>query len=180
MSGTIYEKGRIAQIATTLFHGWGYNFYRKENQLRADDLMIRARVCQILGDTRALVETEEAAFRRTFLPPPSRERPRPDPEALRGAQVLEGIGSALGAVEGHIRSLPVPESDLMTQRFRREKDTLARLTEADEAMTGHAEFLRALLAPNSGSWMIENQAEIRGCINAIRSAVLARGDVLNP
>jgi hypothetical protein len=30
-------------LATNLFYGWGYNFYRIENQLRADDQMIRSR-----------------------------------------------------------------------------------------------------------------------------------------
>ena len=38
----ISGKGPIAQTASLLFYGWGYNFYRVENQLRADDLLIRA------------------------------------------------------------------------------------------------------------------------------------------
>jgi len=40
-----YDQGPLSQIAINLFYGWGYNFYRQENQLRADDQLIRAQVC---------------------------------------------------------------------------------------------------------------------------------------
>ena len=172
------ESGTIARIATNLFHGWGYNFYRAENTLRADDLMIRAKVCEILGAARRDVEAAEAAWRHAYLPPPSREKPRPAPDAVRGAQTLEAIGAGLGALEGQVRALPAPENDRMTQRFRSERETLARLAEADQAMVGHAEFLRALLAPEAGEWMIENVHQIRDCIAAIQARVQARGDLL--
>ena len=40
MSGaSFYDAGPLKQLAVNLFHGWGYNFYRKENQLRTDDLL---------------------------------------------------------------------------------------------------------------------------------------------
>ena len=42
-SSSFYDAGTLRQIATNLFHGWGYNFYRAENQLRADDQLVRAR-----------------------------------------------------------------------------------------------------------------------------------------
>jgi hypothetical protein len=180
MAGTpFYDAGTVAQLAINLFYGWGYNFYRLENQLRADDLMIRAKVSEILGAARGGVEAAEAAYRREFLPPPSREKPRPDPAAILGAQALEAIGRELGAIEGRIRSLPVPENDRMTQRFRREAETLSRLAEADQAMVGNAEFLRSLLAPATGPWMIENAGEIRHCIASIKAAVQARGELLS-
>ncbi len=179
MPGTpFYETGRLSQLAITLFHGWGYNFYRLENQLRADDLLVRARVSDILAAARASVEAAEALWRLERLPPPSREHPRPDAAALRGAQTLEAIGRELGGLEGQIRSLPAPEGDRMTQRFRSEAATLRRLAEADEAMAGHAEFLRELLASASGAWMIERAHDLRASLEAVRTALQARGELL--
>ena len=173
-----YDAGRLSRIAINLFHGWGYNFYRLENQLRADDLLVRARVGETLAAARGSIETAEAAWRQEFLPPPSRAQPRPDPKALRGAQTLEALGRELDALEGQIRSLPAPESDRMSERFRTEAVTLRRLAEADEAMAGHAEFLRSLLATATPAWMIEAAADIRASIAHVRTAVQDRGEVL--
>ena len=51
----------LEKIAVNLFYGWGYNFYRLENQLRADDLTVRAKVGWLLGQARAAVETAAMA-----------------------------------------------------------------------------------------------------------------------
>jgi hypothetical protein len=173
-----YDAGAIRHLAINLFNGWGYDFYRTENQLRADDLMVRAQVCNLLSAARASVEAAEQAFRRDFLPPPSRARPRPDPDAVQSAQTLEGIGRAIGAIEGQIRALPAPENDRMSQRFRREAPTLSRLVEADHAMVGHAEYLRALLASADARWMLDNMAALRGQVAAVEAAVQGRRDIL--
>jgi hypothetical protein len=79
-----YNVGTLEKIAINLFYGWGYNFYRVENQLRADDLLIRSRVGWLLGCARKSVETAELKYRREFLPPPSREKPRQETTAVAG------------------------------------------------------------------------------------------------
>jgi hypothetical protein len=173
-----YDANVFTKIAIDLFHGWGYDFYRKENQLRADDLVVRARVSELLAAARISVGAAEKAFRREFLPAPSREKPRPDAEAVRGAQDLEALGAAIGAVEGRIRALPVPENDRMTQRFRREAETLSRLVEADQAMVAQAEFLRAVLATATARWMLDNAASLREQITALEATVQSRRDIL--
>ncbi len=178
MTAGFYEAGALGRLATNLFHGWGYNFYRTENQLRADDQMIRARICEILGAARATVAAAETAHRHEHLPPPSRAKPRPDPTALLGAQTLEALGRELGALEGSVRALPVPEADRMTQRFHREAVTLARLAECDEAMVGHAEYVRSLLATLPAPAMLASAEEIRACLTAIRTLVEARAALL--
>ena len=76
-SSAFYDAGPLEQVAINLFYGWGYNFYRKENQLRADDQLVRNKVGTLLSSARKSVETAEQAYRRDFLPPPSREKPRP-------------------------------------------------------------------------------------------------------
>ncbi|MBC7496885.1 MAG: hypothetical protein H7243_06965, partial [Sphingomonadaceae bacterium] len=47
-----YDAGAVGRIANTLFLGWGYDFYKTTNQLRADDQLIRAKVGQLLGFTQ--------------------------------------------------------------------------------------------------------------------------------
>ena len=56
----INSAGPIKQTAVLLFYGWGYNFYRRENQLRADDLLIRTKVGGILAQARSHLSALEA------------------------------------------------------------------------------------------------------------------------
>ncbi len=78
-----YNLDGLSKVAVNLFNGWGYNFYRVENQLRADDLLVRAKIGWLLGRAQGSVTAAESAYRREFLPPPSRAKPRPDAEAVR-------------------------------------------------------------------------------------------------
>lgn len=173
-----YEVGPLTEVAINLFHGWGYNFYRKENQLRADDLLIRARVEALLAQARAAVETAESDFRRAFIPPPSRIKPRPDPEAVAGAQALEKLSHDIGALGARIRALPAPENDRMTQRYRNEAGTLARLVQADQLLTGQADLLRQTLAGKTGPWIIGNKAAIAEGLAAIAETLRTRALLL--
>ena len=169
---------KIAHLAVNLFQGWGYNFYRAENLLRADDLMVRARVSELLIAAKVSVQAAETAYRRDHLPAPTREKPRPDAAALRDAQTLERLAASIGGLEGHIRALPVPEPDRMTLHLRREVAILQLLLEADQAMAGHAEFLRSLLVSAGAGWILENAAALASQIAAIEAAIQSRRDVL--
>ncbi len=170
-----YDSYADEKLVANLFNGWGYNFYRAENQLRADDLMVRARVCEMLGAARAGVEVAEAAFRREHLPPPSRERPRPDPQAVLRARSLEALGARIGALEGQIRALPVPETDRMTQRLRDERATLEALLQADSAMVAGAARLRALLMEGTA----DSEAAVEPVLADLKAAIQARRDLLD-
>jgi hypothetical protein len=175
-----YDTGPLQQVAINLFYGWGYNFYRKENQLRADDLLIRAKVGALLGSARKSVETAEKDYRRVYLPPPSREKPRHDAAAVAGAQAIERLAHAIGALAGQITALPAPENNRMIQRHREEATTLQRLIESDQTLTGQAELLRTMLDRKDGNWIVENLASVEEGISAIRETVRLRQMVLFP
>lgn len=149
-----YQLGPIGQVAVNLFYGWGYNFYREENLLRADDLMIRAKAGWILGMARASVESAEADYRRTAMPAPSRAKPFPDAAAVANAQALERLSKAIGALDAQIRTQPAPENDRMTQVYRREAPTLLRLRESDQILIGQAELLRVKLDQQTGAAIV--------------------------
>jgi hypothetical protein len=169
-----YDLDPLEQIAVNLFHGWGYNFYRLENQLRADDLTIRNQVCSLLGRARGSVDAAESDYRRAFLSPPSREKPRPDAGAMANAQTLERLSHAIGALEGQIRAQPAPENDRMTQRYRQEAATLQKLLECDLRLAGQVELLRATLDRKDGAWMIEKRSEIEDGLRAIEASLRDR------
>ena len=175
MSGSyFYDADKLEQIAINLFYGWGYNFYRAENQLRADDLMVRSKVGWLLGIARASVEAAESAYRREYLPPPSRAKPYPDPAAVLNAQALERLSHAIGALEGQIRAQPVPENDRVMQRYRQEAATLQRLLDCDAKLVGQADLLRSLLDQKAGAWMIENAASVLDGVEAISATLRER------
>jgi hypothetical protein len=175
MSGfDFYNLDAVEQIGVNLFYGWGYNFYRLENQLRADGLTIRAKVGWLLGLARGAVEAAESDYRRAILPPPTREKPRPDAAAAAGAQSLERLSRAIGALEGQIRAQPAPEVDRMTQRYREEAATRQRLLDCDARAAGQAELLRTMLDHKDGAWMIERSAEILDGLKAIETSLRER------
>jgi hypothetical protein len=169
-----YDVDELEKIAVNLFYGWGYNFYRLENQLRSDDLTIRAKVGSLLGLARASVETAESAYRRERLPAPTWEKPRADPDAVAGASALERLSKVIGALEGQIRAQPAPEKDRMTQRYRHEAETLQHLLSCDMGLAGRAEMLRAMLDQKDGAWMIAKSAEIQVGLRSIEAALRDR------
>ena len=169
-----YDVGPLEKVAINLFYGWGYNFYRQENQLRADDQLIRSKVGFLLGSARKSVETAERDYRRDFLPPPSREKPRPDAGAVAGAQTIEKLSKAIGAIQGQISAQPVPENDRMTQRYRQEAQTMQQLIASDQQLIGQAELLRSMLDRKNGAALIENMPVLQDGLNAIAETLRTR------
>jgi hypothetical protein len=168
----------LEKIAVNLFYGWGYNFYRLENHLRADDLTVRSKVGWLLGQAREHVEKAESDWRRAF-PTPTRERPLPDPELSEGARKLEAMSRRIGALEGQIRAHPVPEADHMTNRYRREAETLAKLLQCDLALVGRADALRALAEDLDGAALLARESEIENGCKAIARNLRERQAVLH-
>lgn len=175
---TFYEANVIEQVAINLFYGWGYNLYRDENALRADSLLIRAKVSDLLGNARIALTKAETEFRREHLPPPSREKPRPDPEALVSVRLLEALIRQIGFIEGQVRTLPVPETDRVHQRYRDTNTVLTQMILADKAIAGQAEMLRQGLDGVSGQDVCANVTDVKAAIAAVEASVERRRAIL--
>ena len=173
-----YDEGAIRRAAVNLFYGWGYNFYRKENQLRADDQLVRAKAAWLLGLAAESLQRAETEYRRAALPTPTRERPYPDPAAVAGAQALERLCGAVSALIGRIEAQPVPENDRMTQRYRREAATLEALGRQDELLVGLCDDLRARLEGCDGPGALQRLAELQGSVSEIEAILRQRAAVL--
>ena len=178
-SGDFYAADPLEQVAINLFYGWGYNFYRVENQLRADDLLVRAKAGGLLGDARALVDAAEAAYRRSSIAAPTRAKPFPDPQVLANARALERLAGEIGALEGQVRSQPVPENDRMSEFYRGERETLLRLGEHDRRLVGQAELMRAkLAAAGDAAAILSALPEVEEGVRALAETLRLRRAVL--
>jgi hypothetical protein len=174
-----YDAGTLRQIATNLFYGWGYNFYRTENQLRADDQLIRSKAAWLLGLAMSSVTTAEDEYRREFLPVPSRAKPFPDAEAVAAAQRLERLAREIGALEAFLHQQPVPENDRMTQRYRQEAPTIRILIENDEQLVGQCELMRSMVEKQNGTAILKGLPDLQVGLEAIRSTLQKRQAVLH-
>jgi hypothetical protein len=178
LANAFYDAGALRQIANTLFLGWGYNFYRRENQLRADDQLVCAKAAWLLGLAAASVQAAEATFRRESLPPPTRGRPFPDPAAMATAQALERFARDIVAIEARLHALPAPEQDMMSLRFRQEAETLSRLIAVDERLIGQSELLRTMVDGPSAAALVEALADLQAGLAAIQATLVDRQGVL--
>ena len=167
----------ISKSAIHLLHAWGYN-YRIENHLRADAELIRAKVGLLLGAARKSVEKAEADYRREFLPPPSREKPRHDPASVATAQALERLSKGIGALVTQINAQPVPEHK--SRRPGQAGATLQQLIDSDQLLAGQAELLRTTLEGKTGAWLIENKATLEEGLAAIGETLRHRHGLLSP
>ncbi len=178
MAGGFYDPGPLRHVAINLFYGWGYDFYRRENQLRADDQLVRSRAGSLIALARDTVAAAEADWRRDKLPAPSRAHPFPDPAAVAGAQALERLAAGIGLLVGRLQAQPTPENDRMTQRFRLEGPTLQALIACDEQLVGQADLLRSMLDGREAAWMLEHRPEIKEGVRAIGATLQQRQAVL--
>ena len=169
-----YDVGALGQIGLNLFHGYGYNFYREENQFRADDQKVRTLVSELLAGAQKAVSAAEGAFRRERIPPPTRENPFPPADIVANAKRLEALSRAIGGVEGQVRHAPVPENDRMTQRYRQEADTLLALIEQDKLLVGQAETLRAMVAGQTPDTVLASLADLEDGIAVITRTLAER------
>ena len=58
-----HDAGLLRRLAVNLLSGWGYDFYNAENQLRADDQLIREKVSWLLARAHSQVDAVLADYR---------------------------------------------------------------------------------------------------------------------
>jgi hypothetical protein len=162
-----------------LLNGWGFNWYRLENQLRADDLLIRSRASEHLAAAGAALRALEAAFRHQYLPPPSRQHPFPDAQRLEELHRIQAIEEKLAALDTQLRGAAAPGDDKIWARHRGEAETLARLAHFDTVLVGCAMELAGAIGRQSVETIAAaSTAEIDGHFATLKAALDRRSALL--
>jgi hypothetical protein len=168
----------LGKLAVNLWRGYGYSFYRAENELREDDQRVRRIAGELLKRARRALSDAEGAYRREMIPPPSRAQPFPPAEVQAAARRLEALAAAVAALDARIAQAPVPATDWMTRRYRDEKATLERLADADLALVEAAQALCASVEGQGHAALLARAGEIEGEIAAIAGKLTARASLL--
>src|ERR1700736_4633246 len=92
----------VIQQLQLLLTGYGYNFYNKTNQARADDLLVRERASYSLSQAVALLTQLRSDYYTRFIPPLTRANPDPPQEAMAQIREIEAVQQALANIETHI------------------------------------------------------------------------------
>jgi hypothetical protein len=173
-----YRADDLSQVAINLFYGWGYNFYKVENQLRADDQLVRAKASWLLGEAATALGRTESDYRREFLPAPTRAKPFPDAEAVASAQKIERLHREIVGLEQFIHQLPAPANDRMTQRYRLEAPTLEKLINFDSVLVGQCELMRTSVTGVDPQAILRSLPDLEAGIVAIRATLHDRQALL--
>ena len=102
------EDSRLYRIGVMLLNGYGYNWYRLDNQMRADDPLVRSRASEHLERAAARLRDLEGRCPRKYLPPPTREHPAPDPQHIAAARQFRAIADRILEIDTRLRVLPYP------------------------------------------------------------------------
>jgi hypothetical protein len=142
-----------------LMLGYGFNFYRIENQLRADDLLIRQRAGASLGRAAARLDQLAQEFQRTCMPAPSREHPTPPAESMERLNALRRLRQRVMDQNALLQGMSAPAQDKIWRRLRDEQALLEALLQADIALVKLAVKLATQVDMLSAEgWKLSNAA----------------------
>lgn len=162
---------RQLQLALT---GYGYNFYDKKNQARADDLLVRQKATGSLEDAVQALTRLETEFKRRYIPPATRENPFPPAEAMDKWKEIGQLKERISLLASRIRGMPVPTQDRTWARFRSELPTLKQLLNFDLWLVNLTEGVYqhvTALTPvgwHEGSGLAEFDQQLGGLDNLVR------------
>ncbi|HEX6799834.1 MAG TPA: hypothetical protein VF116_19140 [Ktedonobacterales bacterium] len=147
------DPGPVRQQLTNLLGAYGYNLYDDKNRMRADDLLVRGQAAAALGEATNALRDLRAAYRRQFIPPPSREQPYPPADRMAQLDAMARLQERAADLETRIRNMAVPPTDRVWARFRDEARLLGDLLLHDYALIAPAMALRdQALALTPDAW----------------------------
>jgi hypothetical protein len=175
------EDDPVYRVGVMLINGYGYNWYRLDNQMRADDLLVRSRASDHLAAATGRLRELEGRYRRKFLPPPTREHPEADPIHLAAVRQFRAIEERIGEVDTRVRGASVPPNDKIWQQHRDETDTLAKLGNCDVFLIGGAKQVADFVAtlPPDVPVDIASEAQIDALLVSLTATLSRRGDILS-
>jgi hypothetical protein len=132
-----------------------------------------------LAEAAGALAALRTAYRRRFVPPPTREQPEPPRDRLEALRALASLQERLLALETRVRSQPAPAQDSVWERFRREQILLDELLAHDYNLIAPSQALRDRareLTPEG--WSEEAAAGLRQGADEVERALHARAELL--
>jgi hypothetical protein len=158
----------VVQQLQLLLTGYGYNFYNKANQARADDLLVRERASYFLSHAVDALAKLRGAYQTLFIPPLTRANPDPPQEAMARIREIESVQQTLAQLESHIRGMSVPTQDRIWWRFRQEQPLLMQLLNYDLRLVRSSEqifgFVSQLIPED---WNSQSSSQLREMIQQL-------------
>jgi hypothetical protein len=175
------DGSRLYRIGVMLLNGYGYNWYRLDNRMRADDLLIRSRASEHLARAVARLRDLEGRYRRKYLPPPTRERPDPEPQHLSAVHQFRTVEERIGEIDTRLRGGAVPPDDKIWLRHRNEIETLQRLGECDAILAASAKELDDYFAGLPEDAIIDAAVEVQidGHLDRLTKILTQRSETLS-
>ena len=163
-----------------LLNGYGYNWYRVDNQLREDDLLVRQHAGHFLTEAATKMQRQEADYHRKYLPEPSREQPFPPAERMATHRLIRETRQGILALEGRVRGQSAPPTDRVWQRYRSEIGALDVLVHMDVQLIGLSHSVDNEAARFSAeSWDNEQELEaLRNHVGMIEQLLAQRAQYL--
>ena len=174
------EDSRLYRIGVMLLNGYGYNWYRLDNQMRADDLLVRSRASEHLESVAARLRELDGRYRRKYLTPPTREHPDADPEHLTAAQHFRAVAQRILEIDTRLRGAAVPPDDKIWLRQRGELETLQRLGKCDVLLVADAKELASRVGDLPADAGIDpaSEQQINQQLGRLAEALTRRDEIL--
>lgn len=169
----------VSRDLSLMLSAYGYNLYNDRNRMRADDLLVRQQAAAALADAANALRTLRTDYRRRFIPPPTREQPEPPRDRLDQLSAMTRLQDRLADLETRVRSMAVPPTDKVWERFRREQMLLAELLTHDYNLIAPSRELRdAAQALTADTWSDDSAAALDRLAGQIEQAIRARSTFL--
>jgi hypothetical protein len=123
--------GPARRLLSNLFYGCGYTFYRRGNELSADDQLIRDKLVQLLQESRAHLSALQAAFLLQHRAAPGRDCVLQSAAAVYTAQALLHAQRDLEAMEAAVLIDVPPEVGCINQGSPEARGRLEMLVALD-------------------------------------------------
>lgn len=165
----------VSRELSLMLSAYGYNLYNDRNRMRADDLLVRQQAAAALADAANALRTLRTEYRRRFIPPPTREQPEPPRDRLDQLSTMTRLQDRLADLETRVRSMPVPPTDKVWERFRHEQTLLAELLTHDYNLIAPSRELRdAAQALTADAWTDDSADALDRLAGQIELAIRAR------
>jgi hypothetical protein len=106
-------------FARLLESALGSEVYTEKGRLRADDQLVRQRVCHGMSDGSAAIRKLISRWRADRVPPSTREQPFPPAEVMEPIRKAERLIREIDDAAAVINGLPVLNQDKVWNQFRR-------------------------------------------------------------